>query len=310
MAEATNMYDLYDYIHHMDELFQWISNSITETVVKDILDSKPDYKFISRNTVYKFCKKYIKQAVDSFLESNNIDVKCAEKAYDEVLDCYSESYYGGQIIERVQGELRPSATFSFDLIDTDDNIGDVTDLKDEIDLGNRDGNFIIIGDKLIIGDSYATHSQLINEYIEDFLNKDINVNLNDYRVRNLKKFDGLSDDEPVVFGHIISNMAFIETLNGYTVNEAVNILKNQGSFKKIYDYNHDNDKVTRLAKKLNNLINLDNENTKQTSSEIKNNYNTDIFRKMSSMTKDEVKSYNKVLKKISKPTGRNLYDMM
>lgn len=58
------------------------------------------------------------------------------------------------------------------------------------------------------------------------------------------------------------------------------------------------------------LIDLDNENTKQTNSEIENNYNTDIFGKMSSMTKDEVKSYNKVLNKISKPTGRNFYDMM
>ena len=250
IAEATNMYDLYGYIHHMDELFPWISNSITETVVKDILDSELDYKLINGNTVYKFCKKYIKQAVDSFLKNNNIDVECTEQVYDKICRDYSELYYGNQIIERVKEESLKNATFAYDLIDTDDNIGDVTDLKDEIDLGNRDGNFIIIGDKLIIGDSYTTHSQLINEYIEDFLNKDINVNLNDYRVRNLKKFDGLSDDEPVVFGHIVNDMAFIETCIGYTVNDAVNILKNQGSFKKIYDYNHDNDEVTRLAKKV------------------------------------------------------------
>lgn len=310
MTEATNMYDLYDYIHHMDELFQWISNSIAETVIKDILDSKLDYKFINRNTVNKFCKKYIKQAVDSFLKNNNIDVECMEKAYDEVLDCYSESYYGSQIIERVKEESLKNATFAYDLIDTDDNIGDVTDLKDEIDLGNRDGNFIIIGDKLIIGDSYTTHSQLINKYIEECLHKDIDEDAGALRVRDLDDFEQLSSDTPIVFGHIVDNMAFIETCIGYTANDAVNILKNQGSFEKIYDYNHDNDKVTRLAKKLNNLINLDNENNKQTSSEIKNNYNTDILGGMSSMTKDEVKSYNKVLKKISKPAGHNLYDMM
>ena len=250
MAEATNMYDLYDYIHHMDELFQWISNSSTETVVKDILDSKLDYKFIEKSTVNKFCKKYIKQAVDSFLKNNNIDVKCTKQVYDEVLDCYSESHYGAEIIDKVKEELRPSATFAYNLIDTDDNIGDVTDLKDEIDLGNRDGNFIIIGDQLITGDSYTTHSQLINEYIKKYLHEDIDANLNSCRVRDLEEFDGLSDDEPVVFGHIVDNMAFIETCIGYTVNEAVNILKNQGNFKKIYDYNHDNDKVTRLAKKI------------------------------------------------------------
>ena len=310
MAEATNMCDLYNYIHHMDELFQWISNSINETVVKDILDSKLDYKLINRNTVYKFCKKYIKQTVDSFLKNNNIDVECTEKVYDEVLECYSELYYGDQIIERVKEESLKNATFAYDLIDTDDNIGDVTDLKDEIDLGNRDGNFIIIGDKLITGDNETTHGRLINKYIEECLNEDIDEDLNDYRVRDLEEFDGISSDTPIVFGHIVDNMAFIETCIGYTVNDAVNILKNQGSFEKIYDYNHDNDKVTRLAKKLNNLINLDNENNKQTSSEIKNNYNTDILGRMSSMTKDEVKSYNKVLKKISKPAGHNLYDMM
>jgi hypothetical protein len=296
MAEATNMYDLYDYID-IDELFQWIEEQVSEKIVKDIIDSEPMYYSVDRDMVNKFCKKYIKQMVDSFLKSNNIDVKCTEQVYDEVCREYSESYYGAEIIDKVQGELRPFATFSFDLINTNDNIGDVTDLKDEIDLGNRSGNFIIIGDKLITGNSCATHSQLINKYIEKYLHEDIDEDAGAWRVRDLDDFDGLSDDKSVVFGHIVDNMAFIETCIGYTVNEAVNILKNQGNFKKIYDYNHDNDKVTRLAKKLNNLINLDNENT-------------DIFRKMSSMTKDEVKSYNKVLKKISKPTGRNLYDMM
>ena len=309
MAEATNMYDLYDYID-IDELFQWIEEQVSEEIVKDILDSEPMYYSVDRDMVNKFCKKYIKQMVDSFLKSNNIDVECTEQVYDEVCREYSESYYGAGIIDKVQGELRPFATFSFDLINTDDNIGDVTDLKDEIDLGNRDGNFIIIGDKLITGDNETTHGRLINKYIEECLNEDIDEDLNDYRVRDLEEFDGISSDTPIVFGHIVDNMAFIETCIGYTANDAVNILKNQGSFEKIYDYNHDNDKVTRLAKKLNNLINLDNENNKQTSSEIKNNYNTDILGGMSSMTKDEVKSYNKVLKKISKPAGHNLYDMM
>lgn len=37
---------------------------------------------------------------------------------------------------------------------------------------------------------------------------------------------------------------------------------------------------------------------------------TDIFGEMSSMTKDEVKSYNNVLRNISKSTGRNFYEMM
>ena len=309
MAEATNMYDLYDYIHHMDELFQWIDEQISGMVIKNIVDSKPVYNSIGKDMVNEFCKKYINQTVDSFLKSNNIDVKCTEQVYNEVCREYSESNYGEGIVDKSKEELNPNAKFSFDLINIDDNIGDVTGLKDEIDLGNRSGNFIIIGGQLIIGKSYATHSQLINEYIEKYLHKDINEEV-DYRVRDLDDFKQLSSDTPIVFGHIVDNMAFIETCIGYTVNDAVNILKNQGSFEKIYDYNHDNDKVTRLAKKLNNLINLDNENNKQTSSEIKNNYNTDILGGMSSMTKDEVKSYNKVLKKISKPAGHNLYDMM
>ena len=248
MTEATNMYDLYDYID-IDELFQWIEEQASEEIVKDILDSEPMYYSIDRDMVNKFCKKYIKEMVDSFLKSNNIDVECTEQVYDEVCREYSESYYGAGIIDKVQGELRPSATFSFDLINTNDNIGDVTDLKDEIDLGNRSGNFIIIGDKLIIGGSYATHSQLINKYIEVCLHNDTNKDLNDYMVRDLEEFDGLSNDEPVVFGHIVSNMAFIETLSGYTVNEAVNILKDQGNFKKIYNYDSINNRATRLAKK-------------------------------------------------------------
>lgn len=123
-------------------------------------------------------------------------------------------------------------------------------MKDEIDLGNRSGNFIIIGDKLIIGGSYATHSQLINKYIEECLHKGIDEEAGAWRVRDLDDFEQLSSDTPIVFGHIVNDMAFIETCIGYTVNDAVNILKNQGSFKKIYDYNHDNNEVTRLAKKV------------------------------------------------------------
>jgi hypothetical protein len=249
MTEANTMYDLYDYIYK-DELFEWIEEQVSEKIVKDIVDSEPMYYSIDKDMVNEFCKKYIKQTVDSFLKSNNIDVKCTEQVYDEVCYEYSESYYGAGIVDRSQKKLRPSAIFSFDLMSIDDNIGDVTDLRDEIDLGNRDGNFIIINDKLIIGDSCTTHSELINKYIEECLHTDTNKDLNDYRVRDLEKFDGLSDDEPVVFGHIVDDMAFIETCIGYTANAAVNILKDQGNFKKIYDYNHDNDKVTRLAKKI------------------------------------------------------------
>lgn len=275
IVEITDVNELYANMN-LGKFSQWIDKQVSEKIVKDILDNKLDYKFIEKSTVNEFCKKYIKQAVDSFLKNNNIDVECMEQVYDEICRDYSESFFGDEIIERVKEELRPSAIFSYDLIDTDDNISDVTDLRNTIDLGNRDGNFIIIGDKLITGHSWTTHSELINKYIEECLNEDINKEIENYRVRDLEKFDGLSDDKSVVFGHIVNNMAFIETCIGYTVNDAVNILKNQGNFKKIYDYNRDNDKVTRLAKKLNNLINLDNENTKQTSSEIKNNYNTDI----------------------------------
>ena len=249
MTEITDVNELYNHMD-IDELFQWIVDYFSEEIIKDILDSEPMYNSINEDIVNKFCKKYIKQAVDSFLKNNNIDVKCAEQLYDKVCREYSESQYGAGIVNELKRKLRPPATFSLALINTDDNIGDVTYLRDEIDFGNRDGNFIIIGDKLITGNYNAIHSELINEYIEKYLHNDTNKDLNDYMVRDLEEFDGLSNDEPVVFGHIVSNMAFIETCKGYTVNEAVNILKNQGSFKKIYDYNHDNDEVTRLAKKV------------------------------------------------------------
>ena len=249
MTEVSDADDLYDYAD-IGELLQWIDEQISEVVVKDIVDSKPGYNSIDRDTVNEFCKKYIKQTVDSFLKSNNIDVKCTEQVYDEVSEEYSESHYSKPIIEKVKEEFIKNTKSSYDLKETDDNIGDVTSLNDVIDLGNRDGNFIIIGDQLIIGDDNATHSQLINKYIEEYLNKDIDKNLNNYKVRDSNKFDGLSNDESIVFGHIVNNMAFIETCNGYTVNDAVNILKNQGNFKKIYDYNYDNGKVTRLAKKI------------------------------------------------------------
>jgi transcriptional regulator CtsR len=71
MAEITDVNELYNHMN-LGKFFQWIDEQVSEEIVKDIVDSELDYKLIEKSTVNEFCKKYIKQAVDSFLESNNI----------------------------------------------------------------------------------------------------------------------------------------------------------------------------------------------------------------------------------------------
>lgn len=132
----------------------------------------------------------------------------------------------------------------------DDAIGDKSVIQEIIDLGQRDGNFIIISGEVVTGDSYATHSQLINEYIADYLHKDIDTELNDCRVRNSEYFDDIPNDAPLVFGHIVDNMAFVETCVNCTMDYAVDILKEKCSFDKIYQYDNGQNTIIRLAKKI------------------------------------------------------------
>jgi hypothetical protein len=138
---------------------------------------------------------------------------------------------------------------AYEVNQLDDNIGDKTLLNEKIDLGMRDGNFIIIDGKVITGDDNATHSQLINEYIDEYLHEEVDEDLNDLKVRDTDMFNQISDNTPIVFGHIVDGIAFIEECVECAINDAVTALKNQCNFKKIYEYDAAADAIIRLAKR-------------------------------------------------------------
>lgn len=125
----------------------------------------------------------------------------------------------------------------------DDNIGDVIQCSNEfnIDLGNRTGAFIYIRGNIIVGKPNETHSDLINKYFN-------NENIPSKRIRSIDAIDELEDGEPVAFGHIADSMAFIQVLENCSVDEVVNALQKNGSYKKIYDYDYEMPELTRLAK--------------------------------------------------------------
>jgi hypothetical protein len=152
---------------------------------------------------------------------------------------------------------RDGAMDADDLAHNDDKVGDTIELSKsfDVDLGNRDTPFIYLRGEVITGNRQDTHSDLINKYFET-------ARVDRKMVRSLDAVDELEAGEPVAFGHIAKNMAFIQTMENCTVDEVKNALQKSGNYKKIYDYNFENCSIKRLAKEellnVNELIEKEN----------------------------------------------------
>ena len=270
MEEITNKDELFK-IADIYELFDWINDQLAPVIIDDIVNettSDKSNKVVNVNRVSNLCHKYIKESVNSFIKNNDIDAECTEQAYNELCLEFAFSDYGDAIIDTANERI--NNYFNDKLVDKRiDNANEMNDLKDEvgtttgimdgntIDMCNRDGTFIVINGKLIIGDDDSTHASLINKYIQENLNKEIDEELNYFRVRDTELFDEIDDNIPIAFGHIIGSNAIIETCENCSINDIMPILK-ENNFDKIYSYNYNANSVTRLAKlELDSLQNID-----------------------------------------------------
>jgi hypothetical protein len=131
------------------------------------------------------------------------------------------------------------------LCDIDDNIGEETELRDNIDFDNRDAAFVDIDGEILVSDNGMSHAQLINKYLEEYDEK-----LNDDWYRpDVEEIENKSGAERVAFGHIIDDVWIIEdtTLMNMSAEDVVSDIKASGKeYTKIYSY--DRRDVTRVAK--------------------------------------------------------------
>lgn len=153
------------------------------------------------------------------------------------------------IKEEVSKKLNNNNKYSLDdIASIEDKIGDSFNIRDIIDIGNRDNCFIYINGDIIIGKSKSDiHQDLVVRYM---LDKDIQPGDNfNPRMRTVDDLGGAFDaSTPIAFGHIYDNIAYIETCENCTIEEVKNALN--GRFNKIYAYDRfDNGGVIqRVAK--------------------------------------------------------------
>lgn len=265
MNEIDAIEDLYDTVGK-DNLFKSLNRCMEngiyfgEDLESDLLDKKisndiSSFEKINAQDIIAYEADNI-EAIKSKL-SKKYNIEIADDVFYELIGNYISSEEINDVIDYVNELLNDrykqlkykKVETAEEMVNVDDSIGESTECYENIDLGSRDGNFIIINGEVITGNNNATHSELINEYIDEYLHEDIDEEVGDCKVRNLNLFEQLSNDTPIAFGHIVSNMAFIETCENYAVEDAVAILKEKCSFKKIYDYDADESIITRLAKR-------------------------------------------------------------
>lgn len=133
-----------------------------------------------------------------------------------------------------------------DLKDKDDSIGEQTKLPPDsavIDVDSRDAAFAYINGEILIGEGKKTHGQLIN----DFFNSTGDSFYRDDAIDTIN-----NNDKNAAFscGHIIDNVAIIDSTENCTQQDVANaLLDYDSSICKVY-FCPDESTLTRIAKKI------------------------------------------------------------
>nr|DAE79821.1 MAG TPA: hypothetical protein [Caudoviricetes sp.] len=143
-----------------------------------------------------------------------------------------------------------------DLLEFKDNVGDVIEFSDTfpIDYYNRDYPFIYVDGDIIVGEKKQSHSEMLVEYLEEIgKDKEIPEDMKTKQKKNsrptTKRLQRLTSSENVAFGHVLNNVAFLETFDGNVSPEKVaDECEKQLDIKKVYQYNHKQHMVKRLAR--------------------------------------------------------------
>ena len=142
-----------------------------------------------------------------------------------------------------------------DLIDLDDDIGEMSIFKDDVDYqGERDKAFMYFGGKIIYSEPGETHSQLMNHWLveqgKETITDDYDTQFAGSRPTK-KQVETATDSEGVAYGSIAGDIAFIEVTEGCDPEDVVKALQKEGKYSKIYNYirNGNGEYVARMAYK-------------------------------------------------------------
>lgn len=199
-------------------------------------------KFDSKDSFLDIVKKYSNKDVNDDFDVEDIvtstiksDSSLEKKLSSELKLAKSEFMHDSSNSEGIKN--------SNELKSLDDKINDTTLLDNNfnVDLGSRDTAFVYVRNEIITGNSKETHSDLLNRYFH-------NHKLDKKKIRSIDSVDDLHSDEPVAFGHISDNVAYIEIYENCSPDEVKNALQKYHGYKKIYIYDYSDQNVTRVAK--------------------------------------------------------------
>lgn len=211
------------------------------------VDDNPNYQDVNMKDIQTYinnheaCKKDLDAMFNRFK--------------DQLLQTNWESagYYG---FSDTDDNGNKPITKASELTKLDDKIGQVSNFTGKIDSYNRDYPFVLIyPDVYLKGKEGEYHTELIQDWCKEN-NIDMNQSMNDKKeervtekdLQDTQKNNNTSYDlNKCAFGHVISNMAFIDTTQGMTIDDIVDKLKEQ-KFTKIYYFDDNNNTVKRLAK--------------------------------------------------------------
>ena len=242
-------YKLYDYLTEMDpEIFGYKLQEAFDLDETSDLDENflNDFQAYVADNCEKFEDKF-KYALRKFI---------ARHADDPGFNTYGDEYVDDTDYDYVDFFADEKIKDPTELIDKNDKIGDSFEILEDIDYKTREKAFMYLDGKIIEGENGWSHSQVINHYLkdndQDTISDDYDEKLEFSRplVKQVKEFTGA---EHVGFGHIVDDMAFIETVQNCNVNDVKEALQENYNFKKIYMYvkNNYGSYLQRLAKRLN-----------------------------------------------------------
>ena len=211
--------------------YQQFNNCSVDSFFAIIEDSKLANYITEQINSISSDKLSYQEIVDFILTDYVCTNACTEWLKDVMYDLHnSESEYTG-----FGNNINKIDNIS-ELNKLNDNIGDKIDIPQKLDFNNRDKAFIFIApDTLLISDKGESHTQMLNKYLD--------TKSDDEKTRKTDKELSDSNIEQTSFGHIIDNIAFIETLQGVSVET---VMKSLNNFKKVYLYDDANKIVERL----------------------------------------------------------------
>lgn len=126
-----------------------------------------------------------------------------------------------------------------ELLNNNDQIGDTEAIDFDIDYKDRDQAAVLIDGELITGKA-STHAILLNEWCAE---NGIDPMKSTWYRPTKKELKKKLNKNKVAFGHIISNVLFVDTMINYSPDEIISTCN--GQFNKIYILNFDD--VKRIA---------------------------------------------------------------